>query len=164
MEIERKFTIKSLPENLSAYPCRHLEQGYLNTDPVIRIRRQDNDYILTYKGTGMLAREEYNLPLNAESYEHLKNKCDGNIISKKRYLIPLENPVFTDSCPDTLKPASLMIELDIFDAPFAPLFLAEVEFESTEAANSFVAPEWFKEDVTFCEEYYNSHMSCRRFD
>ena len=164
MEIERKFTIKTLPENLSAYPCRHLEQGYLNTDPVIRIRRQDNDYLLTYKGTGMLAREEYNLPLNAESYEHLKNKCDGNIISKKRYLIPLENPVFTDSCPDTLKPTGLMIELDIFDAPFAPLFLAEVEFESTEAANSFVAPEWFKEDVTFCEEYYNSHMSRRRFD
>ncbi len=163
MEIERKFTIKSLPENLSDYPCLHLEQGYLNTNPVIRIRKQDNDYILTYKGTGMLAREEYNLPLNAKSYAHLKGKCDGNIISKKRYIIPLENPSFTDTCPDALKPECLTIELDIFDAPFAPLIMAEVEFDSIEAANAFIAPEWFAEDVTLNKEYHNSNMSRKIF-
>ena len=83
MEIERKFLIKALPDDLDSYPCVHIEQGYLNTNPVVRIRKQNNDYILTYKGKGMLAREEYNLPLNEESYVHLKAKCDGNIISKK---------------------------------------------------------------------------------
>ena len=84
MEIERKFTVKELPENLNDYPCLHIEQGYLNTEPVIRIRKQNDDYIMTYKGKGMLAREEYNLPLTKEAYEHLKPKCDGNIISKTR--------------------------------------------------------------------------------
>ncbi|MBR2036388.1 MAG: CYTH domain-containing protein, partial [Lachnospiraceae bacterium] len=64
MEIERKFLIKALPDDLDSYPCVHIEQGYLNTNPVVRIRKQNNDYILTYKGKGMLAREEYNLPLN----------------------------------------------------------------------------------------------------
>lgn len=148
MEIERKFTVKELPENLNDYPCLHIEQGYLNTEPVIRIRKQDDDYIMTYKGKGLLAREEYNLPLTKESYEHLKPKCDGNIISKTRYQIPY---------------GDLTIELDIFDAPFAPLIIAEIEFDSLETANTFLVPDWFLEDVTYDPKYYNSNMSRQIF-
>lgn len=159
MEIERKFTLKTLPEHLTDYPCLHIEQGYLNTNPVVRIRKQNDDYILTYKGKGMLAREEYNLPLNAESYAHLKAKCDGNIISKRRYCIPLLQPRFSDACPKECISQSLTIELDVFDAPFAPLIMAEVEFDSLEAANSFIPPEWFLEDVTHDARYHNSYMS-----
>ena len=80
MEIERKFTIKQLPENLSAYPSKRIVQAYLCTDPVIRVRRQNDDYFLTYKGKGLMAREEYNLPLNADAFDHLLPKADGNII------------------------------------------------------------------------------------
>lgn len=36
MEIERKYLIDRLPENLEQYECKHIEQGYLNTDPVVR--------------------------------------------------------------------------------------------------------------------------------
>ena len=50
MEIERKFTIKELPADLDSYPSHHIEQGYLNTSPVIRIRKEDDEYYLTYKG------------------------------------------------------------------------------------------------------------------
>ena len=52
MEIERKFTLKSLPDNLESYPSHHIEQVYLNYNPVIRARKQDNEYYLTYKGSG----------------------------------------------------------------------------------------------------------------
>ena len=90
MEIERKYLIDRLPDNPEAYPRKKIEQAYLNTAPVVRIRRQDEDYFLTYKGSGMMVREEYNLPLNKESYEHLKEKADGIILSKTRYLIPVE--------------------------------------------------------------------------
>ena len=76
MEIERKYLISSVPFDLSSYPCRKIEQGYLSTAPVVRIRRDNNDYILTYKSKGMMIREEYNLPLTKESYEHLKEKID----------------------------------------------------------------------------------------
>lgn len=148
MEIERKFTIKKLPDNLNEYSFHIIEQAYLNTAPVIRVRRQDNDYYLTYKGGGMLAREEYNLPLDKQSYEHLLSKADGNIISKKRYLIPL--PPYT-------------IELDVFAAPFAPLIMAEVEFPSEEAAGIFTPPEWFDQDVTFNPAFHNSNMSKMKF-
>jgi len=159
MEIERKFTIRQLPENLESYPFRHIEQGYLNTSPVVRVRKEDDEYYLTYKGDGMMAREEHNLALNKESYYHLREKVDGNIISKRRYLIPLEHPHFCKGLPTPPDDYSLTIELDVFDAPFAPLILAEVEFGSREAAEAFVPPDWFEEDVTYCQQYHNSYMA-----
>jgi len=143
MEIERKFTIKKLPA-LSNYPYKKLTQAYLNTDPVIRIRREDNDYFFTYKGKGLLAREEYNLPLNKESFEHLLPKADGLIISKTRYLIPYEK---------------YTIELDVFEGDLAPLIMAEVEFASEEEAHAFIPPAWFLEDVTQDKRYHNSNLS-----
>lgn len=144
MEIERKFLVKEIPSDLGSYTCRQIEQGYLCTNPVVRIRRDNDKYELTYKGKGAMIREEYNLPLNKESYEHLKGKIDGRLISKKRYMIPFENHT---------------IELDIFEGDLSPLILAEVEFSSEEAANSFIAPDWFSEDVTFSKLYHNSYLS-----
>ena len=49
MEIERKYLVLHLPGPLESYPCRILEQGYLNTSPVVRIRRDNDRYELTYK-------------------------------------------------------------------------------------------------------------------
>lgn len=89
MEIERKYLVSELPETLNNYPYRTIEQGYLNTDPVIRIRRDDEKYELTYKSKGLMTREEYNLPLTKEAYEHLLSKIDGRLIKKKRYMLPL---------------------------------------------------------------------------
>lgn len=146
MEIEKKFLIKELPNNLDSFEYKIIEQGYLSTEPVVRVRRSNNKYYLTYKGSGMLAREEYNLPLTEESYNHLVKKADGNIIGKKRYLIPIEG-------------TELTIELDVFNPPFAPLIMAEVEFPSVDAANAFVKPDWFGEEVTNDRKYHNSNMS-----
>lgn len=145
MEIERKFLVKTLPENLEQYSCRLIEQAYLCTSPVVRIRRQDEEYILTWKGKGMMTREEYNLPLTKEGYEHMLPKADGNIIAKKRYLIPLSD--------------NLTAELDIFEGKFHGLVLVEVEFPDEAAANSFSAPGWFGEDVTWSSAYHNSVLS-----
>lgn len=159
MEIERKFTVKSLPNNLNQYRFHIIEQAYLNTEPVIRIRKQDDEYYLTYKGKGLLAREEYNLPLNEQSYYHLRKKADGNIISKKRYLIPIETPKFRSGFQIPDAPIALTIELDIFGAPFRDLIIAEVEFPTSDTANAFLPPDWFAEDVTDNPEYHNSNLS-----
>lgn len=88
MEIERKFLIQKMPEHPEQYKSHLIEQAYLNVRPVVRVRREDENYYMTYKGGGMMAREEYNLPLDADSYAHLLQKADGNIITKRRYLIP----------------------------------------------------------------------------
>lgn len=145
MEIERKFIPNYLPENLQQYPYHEIEQGYLCTSPTIRIRKMDETYFLTYKSSGMMAHEEYEMPLTEESYLHLREKTDGNLITKRRYLIPLD--------------ASHTIELDIFQDSLKGVTLAEVEFASIEEANSFIPPEWFGKDVTYDKRYHNSEMS-----
>ena len=143
-EIERKYLVKQVPENLASYPFHEIEQGYLCTEPVVRIRRQDEEYYLTYKSKGLMIREEYNLPLTKNAYFHLREKIDGRLISKRRYLIPLD--------PYT-------IELDVFHSPKDDLILAEVEFPSEKDALTFTPPDWFGEDVTNSSLYHNSRLS-----
>jgi len=145
MEIERKFLVDNIPFDLTDYSFHVIEQGYLNIDPVVRIRRQDNNYCLTYKAKGFLEREEYNLPLDKKSYDHMLTKIDGHLIRKTRYLIPLEE--------------HLTIELDLFEGCHKGLILAEVEFESKEEANAFIPPQWFGEDVTYSPQYQNNTLS-----
>lgn len=145
MEIERKYLIRRLPENLSQYQCKKIAQGYICTNPIVRIRKSDDEYYLTYKGKGLMAREEYNLPLTQEGYEHMLPKIDGRLIEKSRYLIPLDG--------------KLTAELDIFEGDLAPLIIVEVEFDSLDAANSFIPPEWFGEDVTESRKYHNSNLA-----
>ena len=148
MEIERKFLVKKLPDDLSKYNCIEMEQGYLNTAPVVRVRRENDDYVLTYKGDGLMARREENLPLNKDSFNNLLSKCDGRIISKTRYLIPLE-----DEYKD------LVAELDVFHKDLDGLIVVEVEFAAIDDANSFNPPEWFGADVTMDGKYHNSYLS-----
>ena len=123
MEIERKFLIQKMPEHPEQYKSHLIEQAYLNVRPVVRVRREDENYYMTYKGGGMMAREEYNLPLDADSYAHLLQKADGNIITKRRYLIPFH---------------AYTIELDVFEGLFEGIVVAEVEFPSIEEAESLI--------------------------
>ncbi len=145
VEIERKFKIKSLPDNLESYKSCTIEQAYICIKPVIRIRKQDDDYILTYKGGGFLAHPEYNLPLGEEGYKHMLSKADGNVITKTRYFIPIDD--------------GLTAELDVFEGMFDGLVFLEVEFDSLDAATTFEPPEWFDEDVTKDRRYHNSYLS-----
>ena len=154
MEIERKFTVRKLPENLENYKKKEMEQGYLCTGPVVRIRKSNEEYILTYKSKkgieikeNATARscEEVELPLTKESYEHLREKADGNLITKTRYLIPTET--------------GHLIELDVFHGYLEGLMFAEVEFGSEEEAAGFEMPDWFLADVTFDRRYSNAFMT-----
>lgn len=146
MEIERKYRIYNPPADYKSFPHHLLEQAYLSTAPVVRIRREDDEYYLTYKSKGLLAREEYNLPLTKESFEHMLPKADGIVIRKNRYLIPIAG---TD----------LTIELDEFLGEYEGLILAEVEFPTLEEAEHFTAPDWFGTDVTLTGEFQNSRLS-----
>lgn len=147
MEIERKFLVTKgqLPANLESYPSEELEQGYILTDPVIRIRKQNNTYVLTYKGPGFLKREEVEFPLNKEAYQKLLEKTEGNIIKKTRYFIPAEH--------------DLTIELDVFSGLFEGLYLAEVEFPDEKTAMSYTPPEWFGEEATTDPLFHNATLS-----
>ena len=146
MEIERKYLVNFLPEGYDACPFHEIEQAYLCTEPVIRIRKEDEEYYLTYKSKGLLVGEEYNLELTGKAYAHLLEKADGMVLTKRRYRIPVEGTGFT-------------AELDIFSGAYQGLMLVEVEFETKEEADEFQAPAWFGTDVTFSGEYQNSRLA-----
>lgn len=147
MEIERKFLVKKeqLPKNLETYPHNELEQAYIITNPVLRIRKKDDSYILTYKGGGMMKREEVEFPLPKDAYDKLLTKTDGNIITKTRYLIPEKE--------------NLTIELDIFSGLFEGIYLAEVEFPDEETALAYTPAQWFEREVTQEPFFHNSALS-----
>lgn len=149
MEIERKYRITAPPQGFEQFPSCRIEQAYLCTEPVVRIRQEEDACWLTYKSKGLLVREEYNLPLTREAYAHLLKKADGIVLTKTRYRIPLED-------------TGLTIELDVFSGAYDGLMLAEVEFPDEASARSFQPPEWFGEDVTFSGEYQNSRLSQKK--
>ena len=157
MEIEHKYLIKRLPDDLKTYKKKEIEQGYLNRSPVLRIRKSNSDYIFTYKIKKQIKTENENLPicneeieapLTKEAYEHLKEKADGYIIEKTRYIIPYK--------ADDKK---YKIELDVFHGRLEGLVFAEVEFETVEDAANFKKPEWFGEEVSNDRRYRNGFLS-----
>ncbi len=76
-------------------------------------------------------------------------KLTESSFPKTRYLIPEKD--------------GLTIELDVFDAPYEGLYLAEVEFSSEEQALSYNPPVWFGEDVTNSGKYHNSPSESGKF-
>ena len=149
MEIERKFLLNKIPENLESYTKFDLEQAYISTEPVIRVRKKgtasNTRYILTVKSTGLMSRQEFELDIDEHSYNNLLKKSEGNIISKSRYVIPLDT--------------SLTLELDIFHGKFEGLVMGEIEFPDEETAKKYTSPEYLSEEVTFDTRFHNSTMS-----
>lgn len=152
MEIEKKFCLKRLPGSLDQYEKKVIEQGYLCVNPVVRIRKSNDRYILTYKSKigieesdGVRKNNEIEVPLTKEGYEHLRTKADDHLIQKIRYIVPLYD--------------GHKGELDVFDGLLKGLQFIEVEFASEEDADNFVPPEWFGDNVSDDERYSNSFLS-----
>lgn len=174
IEIEKKFLVREIPYDLQDMPCRMIEQGYLNVHPAVRIRKEDDKYYMTYKATKEnyegIGKTEYNMPLDEESYCHLRTKVDGNVITKKRYLIPLNEDGFEKDylkkrpeLAEKLGKGEIIIELDVFEGVFSGRILAEVEFPDEDAAKNYRMAAWFEEDVTGDTRYSNSQMSREKF-
>lgn len=150
MEIERKYLVPVLPEGLETFTHTDIEQGYLCTSPTLRIRKMGAACILTVKermhtdSTAIVNREE-EFVLADDRYALLRTKCDGNMVSKTRYRIPLGN--------------GLTAELDIFHGSHEGLRIVEVEFPSTEVSEAFVPPAWFGREVSGDRRYSNSWLS-----
>lgn len=150
MEIERKFLLKSMPD-ISGALKKEIEQGYLCSGPVVRIRKSNENYILTYKSRLGLSQDraiqndEVEMPLTKEAYEHLREKIDGKLVEKTRYVLPL--------------PQQRKAELDIFKGRLNGLAFVEVEFESEAAAEEFELPDWFGEDVSKNIAFSNAYLS-----
>ncbi len=144
MEIERKFLLKHAPRQIKELEHFKIQQAYISTDPVMRIRKKDETCIFTLKSKGLMEREEIETPISMDSYARLLKKCDGNVISKTRYLMPLES--------------GLTAEIDVFHDGFDGLVIAEVEFPDRETALNFKAPSFMNNEVTSDPRFQNSNL------
>ena len=146
VEIERKFLVERFPDHLDDHPFREIAQGYLAiTDEVeVRLRRYGEQAFLTVKSTAARIRIEEEIEIDHGRFAVLWPLTDGRRIEKRRHLIPL---------------GELTIELDEYHGRLSGLMIAEVEFESPDAALAFVPPEWFGREVTDDPGYKNRRLA-----
>jgi adenylate cyclase len=146
-EIERKFLVRKLPDDLATRPSAQISQGYLvSTDDglQVRLRKSDKNYSLTYKrGLGNV-REEREVELLAEQFSALWPATEGKRLLKTRYEIPL---------------GDLVVEIDVYGGRHEGLVVAEVEFDDEESATRFQPPEWLGDDVTGDPRYSNQLLA-----
>jgi CYTH domain-containing protein len=148
MEIERKFLIERLPDELDRHSSSRIEQGYLALDDdsgaEVRLRRRGGELTLTVKGAGRVARVEVELEPGEAQFESLWPLTEGRRVEKTRHLIPA---------------GELRIELDVYEGALEGLVVAEVEFPSDDAAARFKPPEWFGPEVTDDGRYKNRALA-----
>ena len=153
-EIERKYAVNYLPEDLKITDIAEIEQAFIYKDDktVIRIRKIQNknskniEYIYTVKTMGDIAYHKDSTVANAyeiESYiqeedfnELIKNRI-SSIIKKTRMIIPIGN--------------NLKVEMDIYKDYLQNLITAEVEFPNEDIVNNFQKPEWLGEEMKYKE-------------
>ena len=144
LEIERKFLVdakKIAALNLTG--GEKISQGYLCTEPTVRVRTKGARAFLTVKSAndGLIRHEyEYEIPV-ADAVEMLK-LCAPRTLEKTRYKIEHGGKIW---------------ELDIFEGRHAGLILAEVELDSAE--EKVELPEWIGAEVSDDERYYNSRLA-----
>jgi adenylate cyclase len=149
VEIERKFLVGAVPDDVGDHPASALEQGYVAIDAdgtEVRIRRKDGASTLTVKSGGGLARVEEELPIDDATFERLWPLTEGRRIEKVRHVIPTGEP-------------DIAIELDVYGGALDGLVVAEVEFPGEDEARAYTPPPWFGADVTGDGRYKNQRLA-----
>ena len=148
MEIERKFLISSLPEDLERYPSAAIDQGYLTSTPEgveVRLRRKGGDCFLTVKHGPGLSRIEVELSLAVEQFDQLWPLTAGRRLRKIRYDLP--------------GPGGLKFELDVYADALNGLRTVDVEFPDEAAARAFQPPDLFGREIGGDPAYRNERLS-----
>ena len=139
-EIERRFWIEKLPLGREDTEKTEIIQGYC-IDPTsktkIRIRKSSTTnktiYTQTIKTGKGLVREEQESKISAQTRKALRPLAEKISLTKTRYFIPYKKQT---------------IELSIFHGDLKGIILAEVEFDSVEASQSFKVPARFGPELT----------------
>ena len=85
MEIERKYLLKQLPSNLDSYASKKSPRAICAPRLLSESDCSNDSYYMTYKGAGLMVREEYNLPLTKKPTTILSKRL--TVVSSKRHAI-----------------------------------------------------------------------------
>ena len=146
LEIERKFLVKHGGAfKRAACSFSHIQQGYIPAEgATVRVRIRDDKAYLTIKSKsvdGGLSRYEFEKEITLDEASHLLKLCQGGVIDKHRYLVPVGNHTY---------------EVDEFHGDNDGLVMAEVELGSETEA--FDKPDFLGPEVTGDKHFYNSYM------
>src|SRR5438270_6859875 len=146
-EIERKFLVRKLPDDLTSCRSTEILQGYLvslDNGLQVRLRKSGERYTLTFKRGSGNVREEREVELTATQFDSLWPATAGKRLVKTRYEIPLGERV---------------VEIDLYHDRHEGLVVAEVEFDNEAAAKNFQPPDWLGDDVTGDPRYSNQLLA-----
>lgn len=151
-EIERKFLVNRLPENLDSCDNSMIRQGYVHIGDdgsEVRVRSKSMQYFLTGKSDapdtmGGMVRTESELQISKKVFDMLWPTTAGKQVEKVRFVIPYHEHD---------------IELDIYLGELNGLVTAEVEFEDEATAIAFTPPDWLGEDITKNKAYKNQNLA-----
>jgi len=150
LETERKFLIDAgnLPFKLTDMTGSRFLQTYINLSPEVRVRKINGDEhrfaVKLPKDEIGLSRQEVQFLITEEEYDYLYAKRETEPLDKTRY---------------THRQDGVRVSVDIYDGHLKGLAVAEIEFESVEAANAFVPFDWFIEDLTSDKRYKNANLA-----
>ena len=148
MEIEKKYKICKLPDNLGEGV--HIIQGYLiiGKNNEVRLRKKGDKYLLTYKSGGTLSRKELEIGIPKFIFNILWPKTEGRRIEKIRYSKSLSS--------------GLVLEFDEYFGSLKGLITLEVEFSDEDSANNFMLPEYIQGiDITADMKYKNKNLAIK---
>ena len=143
VEIERKFLVdKRKLRGLEFLSEEKISQGYLSTNPTVRVRLKDDRGFLAIKSkTYGISRLEFEYEIPAPDAEKLLKLCGRLVLKKYRRKVSYGGHVW---------------EVDFFAGRHAGLILAEVELSSP---NERIAlPPWVAQEVSLDKRYFNSNL------
>lgn len=155
-EIERKFlVIDDRWQDQTTGHATELLQGYLHVDDEVEIRvrlrgaADDGDAVLTVKRGGPeQVRGEVEVPLGRdEARQLLEEAIVGAVVRKRRHLVDLPEH----------DGRALTAEVDEFLGELDGLVIVEVELPEEDTPLPDV--DWFGEEVTGDERYYNAALA-----
>jgi adenylate cyclase len=145
LEIERKFLVQDHTSwRADVTRSTPIKQGYMSTQPTVRVRQFGHTAYLTIKGPtqGITRAEfEYEIPLN-EALIMLDTLClPGRIIKTRHEVVH----------------AGKLWVVDVFEAENQGLVLAEIELETQ--GEEFERPPWLGKEVSDDPRYFNSALA-----
>ncbi len=158
-EIERKFLVKYIPENLIIDKIIDIEQMHIYKDvkSSIRIRKIDylypdnkREYIYTLKVHNkydhelIVSKDEYEYQIKEEEYKILKEQRINSVIPKTRVFVSLDN--------------GLEAEIDLYHGYLEGFMTLEIEFPSTDIASGYNVDDWIGEEIGY-KDYSNRMLA-----
>lgn len=149
IELEKTYLAKYLPERLKDCKYKEIIDIYYPKDvqhPKLRLRKSGTKFELTKKEPvdGDVSKlKEQTIILTEEEFNTLK-QLDGKKVHKLRYYYNHNNQI---------------AEFDIFQGDLKGLVVIDFEFETEEAKNGFIMPEFCLVDIT-TEDFIAGGMIC----